>query len=64
MINKVLRDMFNQIVLLYLNDILIFSQSHDDHVNYARAILPHLLHKSLYIRNGNSTFPQFHSCGT
>lgn len=37
--NDVLRDMINKFVIVYLNDILIFSRSQAQHTHHTRAIL-------------------------
>ncbi len=47
LVNDVLHDMLNRFVFIYLNDILIFSKSLDDHVHYIQSILQHLLENSV-----------------
>lgn len=50
LVNDVLQDMLNSYVFVYLDDILIFSKSHDEHVHHVRAVLRHLLGNLLYVK--------------
>lgn len=50
LINDVLRDMLNNFVFVYLDDILIFSQSPQDHVRHVREVLLRLLQNNLYVK--------------
>lgn len=49
LINDVLRDMLNHFVLVYLNDILIFSSSMEEHTQHVRLLLQRLLENKLYV---------------
>lgn len=42
LINDVLRDFINPFVFVYLDDILIFFQTHSEHVRQVRLVLHHL----------------------
>lgn len=48
--NDVLRDMLNQFVFMYLDDILIFSKDQQQHVRHVRAVLCRLLENSLFVK--------------
>lgn len=50
LINDVLRDMLNKFVFVYLDDILIFSNSFQEHVQHVHKVLRHLLDNHLYIK--------------
>ena len=50
LINDVLRDMLDVFVVVYLDDILIFSQSLEDHVQHVRRVLERLLHNRLFVK--------------
>ncbi len=50
LINNVLRDMLNQFVLIYLDDILIFSSSLQEHVKHVSKVLRCLLDNHLYAK--------------
>lgn len=43
LVNYILRDMLNHYVFICLDDILMFSQTQDEHVHHARSVLQHLL---------------------
>lgn len=49
-VNDVLRDMLNHSVFVYLDDILIFSKSMEEHVHHVRAVLQRLLENSLFVK--------------
>lgn len=44
LINNVLRDMLGHHVITYINDILIYSNSKEEHVHHVRQVLQRLLH--------------------
>lgn len=48
--NDVLRDMLDNIVLVYLDDILIFSDTVAEHPNHVRKVLRRLIDNGLYIK--------------
>ncbi len=50
LVNDVPRDMLNRFVFVYLDDILIFSKSHEDHVKHVRLVLQRLLENKLFVR--------------
>ena len=50
LINDVLRDMLNHFVFVYLDDILIFSKSLDDHVSHVKCVLQRLLENRLFVK--------------
>ncbi|KAF7688290.1 hypothetical protein HF521_014296 [Silurus meridionalis] len=50
LVNEVLRDMLNTFVFVYLDDILIFSCSMDEHIRQVRQVLERLLKNGLYVK--------------
>ncbi len=50
LINYVLRDMLNQFAFVYLDDILIFSSSPNEHVEHVKKVLNRLLKNHLYVK--------------
>ena len=50
LVNDVLRDMLNKNVFVYLDDILIFSRTKEDHVHHVQAVLQRLLQNSLFVK--------------
>jgi len=49
-INSVLRPYLEKFVILYLDDILIYSKTLDDHVEHVRTVLKTLLKNNLYAK--------------
>ncbi|KAL0173533.1 hypothetical protein M9458_029501, partial [Cirrhinus mrigala] len=49
-INEVFRDMLNQWVIVYIDDILIYSDSYSEHVQHVRAVLQRLVQHQLYAK--------------
>ena len=43
MVNDVLQEMLNKFMFVYLNNILIFSRSREQHVHQVQAVLQRLL---------------------
>ena len=50
LINDVLRDMLNHFVFVYLDDILIFSRSLQEHIKHVQRVLRRLLDNHLYVK--------------
>ncbi len=50
LVNDVLRDLLNRVVFVYLDDILIFSRSIEEHVQHVRDVLHRLLENKLYVK--------------
>ena len=49
-INSVLRPYLEKFVILYLDDILIYSKTLDEHVEHVRTVLKTLLKNDLYAK--------------
>uniref|UniRef100_A0A672Z804 Gypsy retrotransposon integrase-like protein 1 n=1 Tax=Sphaeramia orbicularis TaxID=375764 RepID=A0A672Z804_9TELE len=58
LVNDVLRDMLNQFVFVYLDDILIFSPDEETHVLHVRQVLQRLLQNQLYVKAEKCEFHQ------
>ncbi len=56
LVNDVLRDMLNQFIYVYLDDILIFSHSLQEHVQHVRRVLQRLLENGLYVKAEKCVF--------
>ena len=50
LVNDVLRDMINRFAFIYLDDILIFSKSPEEHKTYVRLVLQRLLKNRLFVK--------------
>ncbi|XP_027132312.1 uncharacterized protein K02A2.6-like [Larimichthys crocea] len=57
LLNDVLRDMLNKHVFVYLDDILIFSKTKEDHIHHVQGVLQRLLENSLFVKQRNASFP-------
>ncbi|KAL0199796.1 hypothetical protein M9458_002983, partial [Cirrhinus mrigala] len=57
-INDVFRDMLNRWVIVYIDDILIYSDSFSDHVTHVRAVLQRLLQHQLFAKLEKCEFHQ------
>ncbi len=57
-VNDVFRDMLNRWVIVYIDDILIYSDSYEDHVKQVRSVLQHLLTHQLYAKIEKCEFHQ------
>lgn len=57
-INDVFRDMLNKWVIVYIDDILIFSRSYEEHVQHVRAVLKRLIQCQLYAKAEKCEFHQ------
>lgn len=58
LINDVLQEMFGRWVYVYLDDILIYSRTSDEHVQHVRVVLRSLLTRQLYCNLEKCTFHQ------
>ncbi len=61
LINDVLRDMLNKFVFVYLDDILIFSRSFEEHEGHVSAVLQRLLNNHLYVKPEKCEFHVTHA---
>ncbi len=52
LVNDMLRDMVDQFIYVYLDDILIFSTSLQEHVQHVRRVLQRLLENGLFVKAG------------
>ena len=50
LVNDILRDMINNIAVVFLDDILVFSQSIEEHVIHVRSVLQRLLENKLFVK--------------
>ncbi|KAI2661215.1 Transposon Tf2-9 polyprotein [Labeo rohita] len=57
-INEVFRDMLNRWVIVYIDDILIYSDSYSEHVQHVRAVLQRLVQHQLYAKQEKCEFHQ------
>ena len=59
LVNDVLRDIINHNVFVYRDDILVFSETLEEHVAHVRLVLQQLLENRLYVKaEKSSTAPQ------
>lgn len=56
LMNQVLKSFINKFVVLYFNDILIYSHVEDEHIEHLRAVLTVLQENKLYINMKKYTF--------
>ncbi|KAI2663199.1 Transposon Tf2-6 polyprotein [Labeo rohita] len=57
-VNEVFRDMLNRWVIVYIDDILVFSNTYADHVQHVRAVLQRLIQHKLYAKEEKCQFHQ------
>ncbi|KAI2645046.1 Transposon Tf2-9 polyprotein [Labeo rohita] len=57
-INDVFRDMLNRWVIVYIDDILIYSNTFTDHVQHVRTVLQRLIQHKLYAKEEKCQFHQ------
>ncbi len=57
-INDVFRDMLNQWVIVYIDDILIYSETYEEHVRHVRTVLKRLMQHQLYAKAEKCEFHQ------
>lgn len=56
--NGVFRDMLHRFVIVYLDDIVIYSRSYAEHVTHVQRVLHHLLEDRLYVKAKKCEFHQ------
>ena len=56
LINDVLRDLINVFVVVYLDDILVYSKSPEEHVKHVRIVLQRLLENRLFVKAEKCVF--------
>src|SRR5436305_14998633 len=56
LMNDILRDMLDVCVIVYLDDILVFSKNNADHKKHVRQVLQRLRENKLYARPSKCTF--------
>ncbi|KAK3528557.1 hypothetical protein QTP70_002806 [Hemibagrus guttatus] len=61
LVNDILQDYLNLFVFVYLDDILIFSRSMEEHVHHVQSVLRHLLLNRLYVKAEKC---EFHTSST
>ncbi|KAL0151774.1 hypothetical protein M9458_052925, partial [Cirrhinus mrigala] len=57
-VNEVFRDMLNRWVIVYIDDILIYSRSYAEHIQHVRAVLQRLIKHQLYTKEEKCEFHQ------
>ncbi|KAL0152021.1 hypothetical protein M9458_052666 [Cirrhinus mrigala] len=57
-VNEVFRDMLNRWVIVYIDDILIFSNSYAEHIQHVRSVLQRLIEHQLYAKEEKCQFHQ------
>ena len=55
-VNNVLRRYLNQFIIVYLNDILVYSKTKKEHVQHVKKILQTLTKVDLHIKSEKSEF--------
>ncbi|KAI2656666.1 Retrotransposon-like protein 1 [Labeo rohita] len=55
-INDVFRDMLNRWVIVYIDDILVYSNSYSEHVKHVRTVLQRLISHQLYAKEEKCDF--------
>lgn len=58
LINDVLRDMLGRSIITYIDDILVYSASIEEHIGHIRQVLHHLLQNLLYVKTEKCEFHQ------
>ncbi|KAI2654269.1 Transposon Tf2-6 polyprotein [Labeo rohita] len=57
-VNEVFRDMLNRWVIVYIDDILIYSNSYSEHIQHVQAVLRRLIAHQLYAKEEKCAFHQ------
>jgi len=58
LMNEILGDLVNDCVVVYLDDILIYSRSQAEHVKHVKEVLQRLQSSNLYVKGSKCVFPQ------
>lgn len=58
LVNNVLRDMLNWFLFVYMDNILILSESQEEHIQHVCSVLQHLLENKLFMK---SEMREFHA---
>ncbi|KAL0194547.1 hypothetical protein M9458_008119 [Cirrhinus mrigala] len=56
LINDIFQDMLNKFVIVYIDDILVYSENQQDHINHVRAVLQRLIQHQLYAKLSKCEF--------
>ncbi|KAK3523375.1 hypothetical protein QTP86_029876, partial [Hemibagrus guttatus] len=56
--NEIFRDMLHRFVMVYIDDILVYSPNHSNHVNHIKQVLNWLRHYHLYLKLEKCEFHQ------
>lgn len=59
-VNDVFLDMFNQWLIVYIDDILIYSDMLESHVQHVRTVLQHPIKHQLYAKNFSFMKPRLY----
>ncbi|KAI2648707.1 Transposon Tf2-6 polyprotein [Labeo rohita] len=57
-VNEIFRDMLHRWVIIYIDDILIYSNSYQEHIQHVRAVLQRLIQHQLYAKEEKCEFHQ------
>ena len=58
LMNKVLEPFLNHFMVVYLDDIVVYSQTMDEHVEHLRQVFQALRSNELYVKKGKCSFAQ------
>uniref|UniRef100_A0A4W5JI67 ribonuclease H n=1 Tax=Hucho hucho TaxID=62062 RepID=A0A4W5JI67_9TELE len=59
LVNDVLRNTLNRFIFIYLDDILVFSRSAQEHMHHVPQVLQHLLENQLFVKAEKSPYRHF-----
>ena len=59
LINNTLREYLNDFALAYLDDVLIFSKTYKEHIQYMRKVLQKLCGKNLLVKLNKCKFHKY-----